>query len=82
LECKNIFSKFITKGESLRSDEVIEKNYFMKSSIGAILLYRTKEENVVFCDEKDEHNSLKVWNFGKYEIDSEKILISMLERLK
>lgn len=69
LDCRNIFSKFITKGESLRSDEVIEKNYYMKSSIATILLYRTKEENVVFCDEKDEHNSLKVWNFGKYEIN-------------
>lgn len=70
LECDNIFSKFITIGESLRSDEVIEKNYFMKGPITTILLYRTKEENVVFCDEKDEHNSLKVWNFGKYSIDA------------
>ena len=68
-QCKNIFSKFITKGDELRPDQVIEKSYLMSGPIGEIKLYRTEEIDVQFCDEKNLDGDLKIWKFGEYIID-------------
>jgi len=68
-KCINIFSKFITKGDELRPDQVIEKSYLMTGSIAKIKLYRTEEIDVKFCDEKNLDGELKIWKFGEYIID-------------
>ena len=67
--CENLFSKFITKGQNLRPDEVIEHSYLMCGSKANIELYRTEKNNVVFCDEKNENGELIVWKFGNFMID-------------
>ena len=67
--CENLFSKFITKGDNLRVDEIIENTYFMAASRVVVELYKTEKNNVVFCDEKDENGQLKIWNIGSYIID-------------
>ena len=68
-KCTNIFSKFITKGDELRPDEIIEKSYYIKGPKATIELYKTEENNVLFCDQKDENGKLKIWKFAEYEID-------------
>ena len=68
-KCTNIFSKFITKGDELRPDEIIEKSYNIKGPKATIELYKTEENNVLFCDQKDENGKLKIWKFAEYEID-------------
>ena len=68
-ECENIFSKFITKGDNLRPDEVIEKSYTMCASKVSVELYRTEEKDVIFCDQKNDNNNLIVWKFGEFIID-------------
>ena len=68
-KCTNIFSKFITKGDELRPDEIIEKSYNIKGPKATIELYKTEENNVLFCDQKDENGKLKIWKFADYEID-------------
>ena len=67
--CENLFSKFISKGDRLRPDDIISKSYIMCASRVTIELYRTEEKDVVFCDEKDKNGKLKVWKFGDYIID-------------
>ena len=67
--CENLFSKFITKGDNLRVDEIIENTYFMAASRVVVELYKTEKDKVVFCDEKDENGQLKIWNIGSYIID-------------
>ena len=68
-KCTNIFSKFITKGDELRPDEIIENTYIMNGPKATIELYKTEEKNVLFCDQKDENGKLKIWKFADYEID-------------
>lgn len=68
-KCVNIFSKFITKGDQLRPDEIIEKSYIMEGPKAIIELYKTEENDVLFCDQKDEMGELKIWKFADYAID-------------
>ena len=67
--CENIFSKFITKGDELRPEEIIEKSYIINGPKATIELYKTEENDVLFCDQKDEDGKLKIWKFAEYEID-------------
>ena len=68
-ECINIFYKFITKGDNLRPDDVISKSFNLEGPIGTIILYKTNENDVLFCDEKDENGKLKIWKIGEYKMD-------------
>ena len=68
-KCENIFSKFITKGDELRPEEIIEKSYIINGPKATIELYKTEENDVLFSDQKDEDGKLKIWKFAEYEID-------------
>ena len=67
--CENIFSKFITKNENISPDREIVHSYSMSFSKVAVELYKTDEENVTFCDEKDKNGNLKVSKFAEFIID-------------
>ena len=69
-ECINIFYKFITKGDNLRPDDVISKSFNLEGPIGTIILYKTNENDVLFCDEKDENGNLIVSKLGELIIDA------------
>ena len=69
--CDNLFSKFITKGEDIPSNKVIQKVYLMDSPIVIIDLYKTEKENVTFCDEKENEKSI-VWKFGQFILEVDK----------
>ena len=68
-KCENCFSKFITKNENLNPKMEIIKRYTMTSSKVTIELYKTEEENVTFCDERNEKGELKVHKLGEFIID-------------
>lgn len=68
-ECGNLFSKFITEGDNLKPDDIIEKPYILCGPKATIELYRTKEKDVMFCDEMNENGQLIVWKFGQFIID-------------
>ena len=68
-QCDNIFSKFISKNQDLKPDKEIIKSYTMCESKVIIELYKTEQDNVKFCDEKDKEGELKVWKFGEFIID-------------
>ena len=67
--CVNWFSKFITKDENLRPDQEICKIYNLNSQKATIRLYRTKENNAKFIDEKDINGEPIVHKFAEYMID-------------
>ena len=67
--CENCFSKFITKNEDIMSDQIITKNYEMAFSKVTVELYKTEENNVYFCDEKDKNGNNKADKFGEFIID-------------
>jgi hypothetical protein len=69
IEHNNVFSKIIGKGDIVYSDREMEGTYTMNSSKAVIELYRTENDNVKFCDEKDEHGEPIIHKFGKYIID-------------
>ena len=69
IEHNNFFSKFINKGDNIYTDTEIENNYYMNSSRATIELYKTENNDVKFCDEKDENGELKIYKFGEYIID-------------
>ena len=68
-KCENCFSKFITKNEDIRSDEVRINEYKMLFSKVTVELYKTEKNNVIFCDEKDKNGKNKVEKFGEFIID-------------
>lgn len=80
--CENLFSKFITKDDNLRVDEIIEKTYLMSASRVVVELYKTEKDDVVFCDEKDENGALIIWNIGNYIIDVGKDFDSSSEEMR
>ena len=67
--CKNYFSKFIDKNESISSDKEIVNSYEMISSKSTIKLYKTEYENIMFVDEEDEKGNLKIFKFAELIID-------------
>ena len=67
--CVNWFSKFITKDENLRPDQEICKIYNLNSQKATIKLYKTKENNAKFIDEKDNKGEPIVHKFAEYMID-------------
>ena len=67
--CENCFSKFITKNEDIRPDQIISKDYIMSFSKVTVELYKTEENNVKFCDEKDKNGKNRVEKFGEFIID-------------
>ena len=69
LEHNNVFSKIINKGDNVYSDQEMEGTYYMNSSKATIELYRTENDNVKFCDEKDGHGEPIIHKFGEYIID-------------
>ena len=83
--CDNLFSRFITKGENLAYNKVIKRQYFMECPMIFIELFRTDEENVIFIDEKDDQNNLKVFKFGvitlnvgdKYDPNNKSVYVEM-----
>ena len=68
--CDNLFSIFITKGESIPYNKIIRKKYLMDQPIVSIELFETNENNVTFTDEKDNENKLKVFKFGVIILDA------------
>ena len=68
--CDNLFSRFITKGESIPYNKIIRKKYLMEQPIVSIELFETNENNVTFTDEKDNENKLKVFKFGVIILDA------------
>ena len=67
--CKNYFSKFIDKNESISSDKEIVNSYEMISPKITIKLYKTEYENIMFIDEEDEKGNLKIFKFAELIID-------------
>jgi len=67
--CENLFSKFINKNESIRTDKEIINSYTMAFSKVTVELYKTEYEDITFCDEKDENGNLKIFKFGEFIID-------------
>ena len=68
-DCINIFSKFITKGDKIKPDDVFSKTFNLVDKSAIINLYKSEEKDVMFCDEEDENGKLKIWKIGQYEID-------------
>ena len=55
-----IFSRFNIKREEIPYYKIYQKKYLMKCPIGVIELFKTNENNIIFIDEKYEHNQIKV----------------------
>ena len=68
-KCTNLFSKFITINEDIRTDKEITNSYKMTDSKVTIELYKTEKNNATFCDEKDEFGKLTIYKFGEFIID-------------
>ena len=47
----------------------MENTYYMNSSKARIELYKTENDDVQFCDERDENGQLKIQKFGEYTIN-------------
>lgn len=68
-KCENIFSKFVTKNEDIIANKEIENSYEMSSSRVTVELYKTDENNIKFCDERDEFGNLLIFKIGEFIID-------------
>ena len=64
----NIFSIIIKKGDDVYPD-LMENTFYMNSSKARIELYKTENDDVQFCDERDENGQLKIQKFGEYTIN-------------
>ena len=65
----NYFSKIIKKNEDLSPEKELVHEYTMTTSKVTIEIYKTEEDNVHSCDQKDKNGNLKVRKFGEFIID-------------
>ena len=64
-KCSNLFSKFITRNDYLKFDEVICHSYRALNPKPEIIFYKTLRENCTFIDERDENGKLIIEEFGR-----------------
>ena len=69
--CSNLFSKFITRNEYIRFDQVISQNYTALEKKPSIIFYKTIKHDCKYIDEKDENNNLIIKKFGEVKFNIE-----------
>ena len=70
-ECTNLFTKFITRNEYFKFNEVIPRMFYSVSKQPKIIFYKTLKDDCKYIDEKDENNNLIIEKFGEIIFDIE-----------
>ena len=68
-KCVNYFSKIIKKNDDISPEKEFVNEYTMVESKVTVEIYKTEEDNVLFCDQKNEKGDLIVSLFAKFTID-------------
>ena len=63
--CCNLFSKFITINQYIQFDEVIKHTYSVINQNTKFKFFKTKKDNCIFTNEKDENGQLVIEEFGR-----------------
>ena len=70
-ECINLFSKFITRNEYVRFDQIISHTVNAGGKKPLIVFYKTLKNDCKYIDEKDEKEKFIIEKFGEERFDIE-----------